>query len=741
MIALRLAAIAGTACASSIAQSPPQNWTLRQPIDGHGAAVALHPVSGRPVLCGGNNVHNANAPYFWEWTGDSWRRHTGVLGGWPVATDVGRGRMMVGSSLWDGVRMLPGVPVPSLIDGNERLVYDSVRGRVVFYNTWYSTTGIAYHRLLEWDGVAWTQLVPVVWPASRSGFGMAFHAATGKTVLFGGSAGFNPTNETWEWDGVAWTQRLPAQSPPEREQHVMAYDPQRQRVVLWGGVSPTPPNANLLDTWEWDGATWTQVATVHRPPSLGLQSNSREKTPALVYDPTRARVVLFTGKVSGAVWEYDGVDWTEVTSGALPIGRANCALVDDPVRRNTVLFGGYSHAGGFHADTWTWDGLRWARAATAVAPSARTGHAMGFDAARGEVVLFGGSGAAANLNDTWIWNGAWTQRQPANRPSPRTYTSLAFHAPSQRMVMFGGAVGNMTGPYVAETWTWDGANWQQANPTVSPSARMVTSLTGTSQDVVLFGGAIGVGQTTNPGDTWTWNGSTWTQLQPAASPPAHLFPSSAYDVHQDRVVLVTGYGFASPLLEAWAFDGATWAPVATASAPKARQSHAVAYDPRQRELVLFGGIGGAYLDGTWALGTAQAQDTFGAGCVGTRGVPLLQTSTWSRPELGGVAAFDLTNLPHALAVMAAGFSRTQSGAQPLPLSLQPFGMPGCDLRVSPDANVLVVGSGNAASWFLPVPSLPALLGVELFVQAFAFDPAANAAGVTVSNGGRCRIGH
>jgi len=29
---------------------------------------------------------------------------------------------------------------------------------------------------------------------------------------------------------------------------------------------------------------------------------------------------------------------------------------------------------------------------------------------------------------------------------------------------------------------------------------------------------------------------------------------------------------------------------------------------------------------------------------------------------------------------------------------------------------------------------------EFYVQAFAWDPAANVTGVTVSNGGRCRIG-
>jgi hypothetical protein len=39
--------------------------------------------------------------------------------------------------------------------------------------------------------------------------------------------------------------------------HALAYDPERQRAVLFGGGTPTQ---DFGDTWESDGASWTEVA-------------------------------------------------------------------------------------------------------------------------------------------------------------------------------------------------------------------------------------------------------------------------------------------------------------------------------------------------------------------------------------------------------------------------------------------------------------------------------------------------
>ncbi|MCA8964367.1 MAG: hypothetical protein H6838_10870 [Planctomycetes bacterium] len=745
----RLGAAFLTLSVTLAAQQPALDWTLRQPFASRHGNMALHPFTGRPLRFGG---FTANAPHLWEWVGDAWQRHVGAPVAGPLAnaspflflaTDEQRGELVLfpfagGTGIWDGVHWRLAAAPNFLLGGTMPTAFDSVRGRIVVW----SGLGHPLHTA-EWDGTAWTTFQGGAVPPPRFGHALAFDAARGRTILFGGSdVLFGNYGDTWEWDGATWTQRTPTTSPPPREQHVMAYDPLRQRVVLRGGISATPPYAEYDDTWEWDGANWTAVNTAHQPPPFGLQSGvvtSNANNPELLFDRTRGRLTLFLDDLGDGIWEYDGVDWSQVVPASLPAGRTYAAMAFDPVRAEAVLFGGFSLAG-IHGNTWLWDGRRWDVAQPAPAPSARSGHSMVFDVARNEVVLFGGapqSGPA--LDDTWIWNGTWTQAQPANRPPRRDFAGMAWHGASQRVVLFGGVDGQLTNTVRGDTWTWDGTNWLQENPAQTPSARFAPAMSDAGSDVVLFGGSPNA--TTMLADTWSWNGTTWSQQQPAVSPPARRFSACAWDPIQGRVVLAhpnaNGGAF-----ETWTFDGTNWQQLSTATLPTGRSGHAVTYDLLRRELVLFGGIGtGGYPGGTWTLASAALQDTFGSGCAGSLGVPSLQPGAASVPQPGGVATVDLDNLPQSVAILAAGFSRTLAGTQPLPLSLQPFGMPGCDLLVSPDVNVLLLGNNHAATWYLPLPPAPGLLGVEFYVQALAWDPAANAAGVTVSNGGRCRIGN
>jgi hypothetical protein len=62
---------------------------------------------------------------------------------------------------------------------------------------------------------------------------MAFDALRQRIVLFGGGG----LADTWEWDGATWTQRMPTTSPPMRPSHAMAYDAVRQRVVVFDGAT------------------------------------------------------------------------------------------------------------------------------------------------------------------------------------------------------------------------------------------------------------------------------------------------------------------------------------------------------------------------------------------------------------------------------------------------------------------------------------------------------------------------
>jgi hypothetical protein len=257
---------------------------------------------------------------------------------------------------------------------------------------------------------------------------------------------------------------------------------------------------------------------------------------------------------------------------------------------------------------------------------------------------------------------------------------------------------------------------------------------------VLFGGSNAAGSTL--ADTWEWTGSNWMLMAPFAAPPARGIHAMAFD--SDRAVTVLVGGNSGPPAstifdDTWEWDGTNWSSQATTSSASPTNFHALAYDSAHRQVVRFGG-GPNFTDETWIYGLAGAQAGFGAGCTGTLGVPALAATAASRPVLGGAIAVEVTSVPLSAALMMMGFSNAASGSIALPLSLGPVGMPGCSLLVDPVATRLVLGVANAVTWNLSIPFAAALHGAEFYQQAIVPDPGANAAGLTVSNGARCRIG-
>ena len=82
---------------------------------------------------------------------------------------------------------------------------------------------------------------------------------------------------------------------------------------------------------------------------------------------------------------------------------------------------------------------------------------------------------------------------------------MAFGIAAGGTVLFGG-VGS--GTYLADTWSWDRADWTQVNPQHHPSPRAAAAFASDSQgDLVLFGGD----ESANPNnETWTFDGRDWT---------------------------------------------------------------------------------------------------------------------------------------------------------------------------------------------------------------------------------------
>src|SRR5262249_11910483 len=138
----------------------------------------------------------------------------------------------------------------------------------------------------------------------------------------------------WEWDGATWTQRMPSPAPPPRAYGAMAYDPLRHVIVLFGGLA-SGTQANLGDTWEWDGTTWTD-----RTPDL---SPAARPFSSPAYDPQRRRIELYGGSGLGTLgdqWEWDGATWTQVAFLDATPARNEAAMIYDAIQKQLVYFGG-----------------------------------------------------------------------------------------------------------------------------------------------------------------------------------------------------------------------------------------------------------------------------------------------------------------------------------------------------------------------------------------------------------------
>lgn len=293
----------------------------------------------------------------------------------------------------------------------------------------------------------WTQKSPVSHPSARNSHGMAYDAARGEVVLFGGSAG---GTETWTWDGTNWTQKSPANNPSSREQHMLVYDAARELVVFFGGQ----PSTFSEETWTWDGTDWTQE-------SPGSSPSGRKVYHSCAWRETSQEIILHGGLTfvpsafNDETWSWDGTDWTELFPGTTPSAQDASAMAPRTASELLLFIG---NIGGIDSqETWLWDGSDWTLASPASAPSARTLFDMAAWCESDTVVLFGGQNDESfpvvdYLDDTWLWDGTnWTDLGLTG-PSARFGHAMAFDEARNQIVLFGGGDG---GGNKFDTWVLD----------------------------------------------------------------------------------------------------------------------------------------------------------------------------------------------------------------------------------------------------------------------------------------------
>jgi len=255
--------------------------------------------------------------------------------------------------LWDGTNWTNATPASGnpLARRNMSMAYDAAANQVVMFGGNESSTTFGDTWL--WNGTSWTQVTGLsTAPPARSNAFMAYDAATGNVVLFGGvDTNGSLLGDTWLWNGSTWTQLTGlSTSPSAREGASMAYDAALGEVILFGGFDGNYDS----DVWAWDGSTWTQLSPANGAPSGRFGA-------AIAYDAAANQMVVFGGVNSngslGDTWVLAGTSnstlaWTQQT-GTGPSARDVSGMDYDAAQDQIVLFGGEGASGNL-SDTWNW---------------------------------------------------------------------------------------------------------------------------------------------------------------------------------------------------------------------------------------------------------------------------------------------------------------------------------------------------------------------------------------------------
>ncbi|MBZ5580279.1 MAG: hypothetical protein LAP40_27290 [Acidobacteriia bacterium] len=311
--------------------------------------------------------------------------------------------------------------------------------------------------------------------------------------------------------------------------------------------------------------------------------------------------IVFTVTQQGGGVDPSQLTWQPQAPPDAPPARIQMAMAPFGHSGQALLYGGGWDTTVF-GDTWLWDGTNWNLLHPANSPGLLSGHAMTYDAARAQIVLFGGVNGQTFLptNETWVWDGTnWTQMHPAVSPPARYAHAMAYDAVLQKVVLFGGIGGFGD---ANDTWTWDGANWTQAASPVNPVPRSGHAMTfdATRGQIVLFGGMHNQGGTlTWFSDTWLWDARGWHEAVSATLPAARFGHVLAYHPGLRAVVLVGGYGGKDVTAnggwyydfhnETWLWNGMTWVQQFPENQPGPTYTLAAAYDETRQALVVHGG--------------------------------------------------------------------------------------------------------------------------------------------------------
>jgi hypothetical protein len=280
------------------------------------------------------------------------------------------------------------------------MVYDPVDRYVVLFGGY--GPGGNYGDTWTFANNQWTQL-SVAGPGPRYAATMAWDAKDGYAVLFGGYDSANGVyyNDTWTFVHGTWTNITGTtnQTPAARWRASMAYDAADGYVVMFGGTNSA--GTAYSDTWKFVGGNWTKLTVTGSPPGRYRAS--------MAFDPAGNDTVLFGGCTSSCpdstTWTYHNLTWSLRSIATHPSARVYYGFTYSPIAGTLLLFGG-SSSGASNvplSDTWNYTNGTWAQLTTlAHSPPAVAYLMMAFDPVDGYTVMYGGQWANGTYSDqTW----------------------------------------------------------------------------------------------------------------------------------------------------------------------------------------------------------------------------------------------------------------------------------------------------------------------------------------------------
>ena len=271
------------------------------------------------------------------------------------------------------------------------------------------------------------------------------------------------------------------------------------------------------------------------------------------------------------------------------------------------------------------------------------------------------------------------------------------------------------------TWTWDGTDWAEVVTATHPDSPAALAFDTVANELLLM---------TRFGELWAltsdWELRSTVTGGPAGSP---WVSGATFDESRGRLqVALAAPVFGGCHVVEW--DGVAWSAPLIVPSPA---TPSIAYDPQIGASIVLAG------PDTWLIGSTHPSQTVVRPntCVATGTTPPTLRATAPGPWIGTTFEQLVSGAGGATPVLGViGYSDSQWEQLALPLDLTAIGMTGCMLLTSLD----LTNALTSASWPLPVPNHPGLVGHTVFTQALVPAPGINPLGALATNALELRIG-